>query len=571
MIAVMADTDRLSLRSQALGALPVINHFLARLGLSDLLERHLASGDRRLKLPASTALRVLITNLVIHKEPVYGLGEWARAFDPASLGASQEEVTLLNDDRLGRALDRLFDADRASMVTELVVGAIERFGIDCSQLHNDSTTVTFSGDYRAATGQPRGGKPTPAIVRGHNKDYRPDLKQLLWILTISADGAVPIAFRVADGNTEDSSTHIPTWDTLVTITGDPSFLYVADCKLATRAAMDHIATRRGRFLTVLPKGRKEEAYFREWLQDHSPEWSEILRRPGKHRGDPDEVWASAPSPVPSVEGYRIVWIWSSSKQKADAQWRQDRIEAGCGALASLQERLSGLRTRFHDRVAVEEAATKSLHAAKADRWVGFEVTETVEETFTKTTRGNRTNEATYRRSTRRKFSVVPRIDDAAVAYDARSDGCFPLITNDTAMTEAELLAAHKYQPNLEKRHAQLKGTQLVAPVFLRSPARIEALLLCHFVAMLVQALIERQIRQAMADEQADALPLYPEDRACRAPTAARVLEIFSGLARHRLVEDGQTLRVFQPELSTLQREVLELLGVSPTAYGGQDS
>jgi transposase len=571
MMTVMVDTDHLALRSHELGALPVIDHFLRRLGVTGVLERYLASSDPRLRLPAATALRVLVTNLVIHKEPVYALGEWARVYDPDVLGVSEQEVALLNDDRLGRALDRLFDADRASMVTELVVGAIDRFGIDCSQLHNDSTTVTFSGEYRFATGQPRGGKPTAAIVHGHNKDYRPDLKQLLWILTISADGAVPIAFRVADGNTEDSPTHIPTWDTLVAITGDPTFLYVADCKLASRAAMDHIAGRGGRFLTVLPKGRKEEGYFREWLQTHTPVWSEALRRRGARHGDPDEVWRSAPSPIPSAEGYRIVWIWSSSKAQADAQWRQDRIEAGCAALESVHARVTGPRTRFHERVAVEDAANRALAAAKADRWVGFEVTETLEETFTKTTRGERTNYATYRRSTRKKFGVIPRVDAAAVAYDAKSDGCFPLITNDTTTSAADLLAAHKYQPNLEKRHAQLKGTQLVAPVFLKSPARIEALLLCHFIALLVQALIEREIRQAMATEQAGALPLYPEDRACRAPTAARVLEIFSGLARHNLIEDGQTLRTFQPELSALQREVLGLLGISPAAYTGATS
>jgi hypothetical protein len=50
-----------------------------------------------------------------------------------------------------------------------------------------------------------------------------------------------------------------------------------------------------------------------------------------------------------------------------------------------------------------------------------------------------------------------------------------------------------------------------------------------------------------------------------------VLEIFSGLARHNLIEDGQTLRTFQPELSALQREVLGLLGISPAAYTGATS
>ena len=59
-----------------------------------------------------------------------------------------------------------------------------------------------------------------------SKDHRPDLKQLLFILTMSADGNVPVAFRCADGNTSDSRTHIETWNTLRAVAGRADFLYV---------------------------------------------------------------------------------------------------------------------------------------------------------------------------------------------------------------------------------------------------------------------------------------------------------------------------------------------------------
>jgi hypothetical protein len=39
------------------------------------------------------------------------------------------------------------------------------------------------------------------------------------------------------------------------------------------------------------------------------------------------------------------------------------------------------------------------------------------------------------------------------------------------------------QPSLERRHHQLKGDQLVAPMFLHDPARIEGLMTCHFIAL----------------------------------------------------------------------------------------
>ena len=61
---------------------------------------------------------------------------------------------------------------------------------------------------------------------GHPKDHRPDLKQLLFSLTMTADGGVPVQFRCADGNTNDSETHIETWEALRAVAGKGSQLHI---------------------------------------------------------------------------------------------------------------------------------------------------------------------------------------------------------------------------------------------------------------------------------------------------------------------------------------------------------
>lgn len=128
-------TGPYELTTQVLGPLPIINTFCDRLGLPELLETFLAHHDPRLKLaPAAGIGVVVVRNLVLGREPVYALGEWAAPFDPGLLGLAAGEARLLNDDRVGRGLARLFDADRASLLTRLVLDAVERFGIDCSQL-----------------------------------------------------------------------------------------------------------------------------------------------------------------------------------------------------------------------------------------------------------------------------------------------------------------------------------------------------------------------------------------------------------------------------------------------------
>ncbi len=568
----MNTPEPFTLRSQQLGALPIVNSFLTRMGVARHLDTYLPTDDARLRLTPATVIAVLVRNIVAGHQPVYALGEWAGPYDPAVLGLAPGEVELLNDDRVGRMLDRLFDADRASLITTTVLGMIREFGIDTTQLHNDSTTVTVSGSYPDADGRTRAGKPTPAIVHGHNKDYRPDLLQLLFILTISADGAVPIAYRVADGNTPDDVTHIPTWDELRALVGRPDFLYVADSKLCSKQAMGHIHAHGGRFVTIVPHGRREDTWFRDWAQTHAPAWTQARRAPGARQDDPDRVWRTFEAPAPSVDGYRVIWVHSSSKAARDASARAARIESGLAAIDAVQARLASPKTRIKTKVAAEQAATAALAAAGATRWVGFTLTETTAVGHRQENRGRPGAATRYRRTEKTVLTVTAAIQAEKVAYDAVTDGAFPLVTNDTVMTGAEVLAAYHYQPNLERRHHLLKGEQDVAPVYLETAHRIEALLLCHFLAMLTEALIEREIRTSMSNQGLTGIALYPELRNCPAPSAPRILQIFNDLARHQLInDDGQIVQTFEPQLTDLQQQVLDLLHIPTSIYSSSDA
>lgn len=552
--------------SSQLGALPLIDRFLARIDLAGSLERHLPGGDGRMTLPTATAIGVLVRNLCVAREPLYGLAGWAGVFEPGLLGLEPGQSELLNDDRVGRALDALFDADRGSLLTQLVLRAIREFDIDCGQLHNDSTSLVLHGDYDGADGQERGGKPTVVAARGHSKDHRPDLKQLVLILTVTADGAVPLAHRLAAGNTTDDQTHISTWDELRALTGRTDFLYVADSKLCTREQMSHIDTAGGRFVTVLPRTRREDGQLREWMSAATPDFTEAARRPGKRHGDPDQIYRVAPAPFCSSEGHRIVWVHSSAKALRDETARHQRIQRTLQALAELNERLAGPRARITTRVAAEDAAAEILDHGAAEQYVSFTITETEEQRFRQEKRGRPGKDTRYRKLTRTRFQLKVSVDADAVRHDAASDGCFPLLSNDHDLTDAEILIAYRYQPNLEKRHHQLKSVHQAAPVTLKSPARIEALFACQFIALLCCCLIERELRAAMTRHEITDLPLYPEDRSCTAPTAARVFDHLTPLQRHHLIRDGQAVQTFQPQLTALQAQILELLGVPATAY-----
>ena len=563
----VARAGRCVLHSATVGGLPMVNQLLRRIRLEEFLRDVLPKEDGRTKLSPAKALLVLLRNLLVSREPIYGLGEWAGRYAPDLLGLTENEVGLLNDDRVGRALDKLFAADVPSLVLSVATHVVKEFGLRLDELHNDSTSVSFFGAYLdAATERRLLGRPTLAITFGHSKDHRPDLKQLLFILTVTADGGVPLHFRAASGNVTDDTTHRDTWELLCQLTGRRDFLYVADSKLATRENMAYVHQHQGRFITVLPKTRSEDGVFRRLVTQGQVTWQSLWEKTDDN-GRVIDRYSTSKHPATTTEGYRLVWYHSLRKAELDAVARVGRIERSLKELASLGEKLRSPRTRYRQKAKVEEAVARILQSCGAEAWIITDIETKTEETFRQARRGRPGKDTPYVRKVSTRFDLTYRIDDARVAEDARSDGIFPLITNVADLSELELLKTYKRQPVIEKRFSQLKTDFEVAPVYLKAVHRIQALLSVYFFALLLEALLERELREAMRHKGVESLPLYPEGRACRWPTARRVLDLFETIQRHTLTHGKQPAEVLVTELPRLQRRLLTLLGLPPKHYG----
>ena len=113
--------------------------------LPDILRRCLPPDDVRKILPTVRGLLVLVRNILVSREPIYGVGEWTARYAPDLLDLKPRELKLLNDDRLGRCLDRLFDGLDTDLIMTVVRQVIDEFQLSLEELHNDSTTVSFYG------------------------------------------------------------------------------------------------------------------------------------------------------------------------------------------------------------------------------------------------------------------------------------------------------------------------------------------------------------------------------------------------------------------------------------------
>lgn len=257
------------------------------------------------------------------------------------------------------------------------------------------------------------------------------------------------------------------------------------------------------------------------------------------------------------EGFHLYWYRSSEKRKRDVASRKERLEIALQKLTTLDEKKS--RGRRTERSLLKQA-NQVMERYQVAAWLKVNVTHREEETFTKTSRGKPTPTSTYRRKVKRIPQLVVKKDHEQIARSRAVDGVFPLTTN-AQLSAKEALAAYKYQPNIEKRFSGLKSDFQVAPMFLKSNERIEALMFVVYIADLVAALIQRDLRNAMKKNGIHILRTLPEERPTRTPTWEQIQRLFANHCKYKIFSGGRLLRIFCDELSEQQQHVLDLLNV----------
>ena len=127
-----------------------MNHFLERMRLREFLDKHLPPDDRRTQIDSSPVVLLLLKNLLVSREPVYSIAEWAQNFAPDLFDLWPDQIEHLNDDRVGRCLDRVAQSLDSNLMMDFVTHIVQEFDLDLSELHNDSTIISVFGDYSDA-------------------------------------------------------------------------------------------------------------------------------------------------------------------------------------------------------------------------------------------------------------------------------------------------------------------------------------------------------------------------------------------------------------------------------------
>ena len=538
-----------------ISGIPIIHEIARRIGIRDIITKFIPTHGNE-KFPTVDSLIVLLYNLAKGREPLYKINDWVFKHDGRCFEHFPEEE--INDDALGRALDKLYHADRATMMTEIVVKMIKIFELDLEQFHNDSTTVKAYGKYPEKT--PGGFE----LKRGHSKDHRPDLKQLMFSLSVSADGFVPVHYKAYPGNRTDDSTHIETWEMIKKISNKSDFTYVADSKVCTRKQLDYIVKNGGRIITIIPETWKEGSDVRKELREGKKiSRKKIWRKKTGSFMDEYEYFSLISRKIQTKEGYTVYWIYSNRKNERDKEAREKKL---LNTEKYLGRIISKMNTRnLKKKEQIENAIGEVFKKYSTEKFYHVEINEVKEEEKKQIGLGRPGKNTRYRQIVRHIYTLAWGRNKEELKNASNGDGVFPLLSTDSSIDALEALKAYKYQPRLEKRFTQFKSIHAAAPLLFKRVHRIESVMFLFFLSLMIQALIEREIRLKMSERKVKSLPIYPEGRETVAPTTSKILDQFEGISSYKIM-GGKETKEFRDDLNPLQEQLLHFMGISSPRY-----
>lgn len=501
------------------GPLVLVSHYLGRLGLRELVDRQLPQRGRA-QLTTGEVVVALLCNRLCSPSPLYDVAGWAS-------GAALQELSgvpamLLNDDRLGRALDA-FAPVAEEVRGAACLAAIECCGVDAARLHLDLTALRVAGAYERS-----------AVV---GKGWGPNgvARQVRVLEAVTGEG-VPLYVRPQPGDASELACVGAGLERLAALL-PPGLAVCADSVLGnwkTLLAADQAGLRflcplraqtgfAGRFLDEVGHAALRPVRYASRRECRLP-----AARRTRYRGTL-RAWELTDPETGAQRRFRVAYIWSSEEARSVAEGRERALRTAEQALVRVQRGLGG--RHYPTRKEVEARVAQVLPPVR-----GLIEVET----------GTHSGKPTLR------FSR----DGQAIAEAAAADGVYALATNMPGRLSAgKLLRLYKEQSIVERRHRDLKGPLRVRPIFLQNDERIEALLSVVGLALLVFGLIEADLRRALG-EGGELPGLLPEGRAAR-PTGGNILAAFQGLGL-TYTREGIAL----DRLTATQRRILGLLGVA---------
>jgi hypothetical protein len=468
-----------------------------------------------------------------------------------------EKAEQLNDDRVGRMLDAIYDR-RAAIWGELIGRAARKYEIDLSRLHADTAPIKFAGLFADQAED----ESVPRLEPGYNPQGE-WVRQLKLFALAAGDGHLPVWFDMLSGGEGDSPNYVPQFEA-----------FCEHAQLATRLPLRQVIVLGDR---KMPTAENQLCWLRlgvgyigpTTMQDHHGQtlrellamgqrWTElpyVAQRDAKKRKEERAVYQGLGHTVTLTdpetgERYpvRHLYIHSSALAQRAAKRRRNEMTA----IETELQRIQGLVNKYDYKtpeIVARRVQKKAFKKRPAQRYFEIQVIE-------------------HEERPEAPLELLYTADHKQAAQDTELDGVYLLVAGGpaTSLDDASLLQEWKGQYKVEHCFRLTNQVFLVGPLFLKNPHRIVSLIFLVMVGCLVAGLIERQVRRVLAERHEPIHGLMPEGRDNLRPTVPRILSAFAHYSIvHIRKTDGMLLGHRFAELNAVQQQILDVLGTPSPA------
>lgn len=562
--------------TQKIGSGPILKHFIERMGITKIIDSIVETHSQREALTHGEAVAGLVAYLIQGGKALYRVEEWAQDYSVTDIMFPQYQSGDWTDDRLDDTLDAIYDGGLEGIQGAISANIVSEFSISLNEIHYDTTTVSLYGVYETQDEDQ-----AVVITYGHSKDYRPDLRQIKVGLAISGDGNVPLISNTHDGNTSDSVIPVAYWKRLKQIADTRNFVFIGDCKLASKSNMLDIAENDGFFLSLYPMNIAQQKYIREKrlseemtflpvemeTRNRKPTYEPITQTVEDDKKKEDEhYFVCEETSVLKDDGrkctVRKIYVRSLSLSAQHAETRERHLSKGFSQLGSLEERLN--KRDLTNEKAIQKKADKILKRNKVAGLIDYSIVN--EPIKKKKGRGRPGPNSEYIYEDH--FSLKCSRNEEAIEYDALLDGIFVLICNmpKDKWSEEKVLSLYKCQWKVEGDMHIFKGPFAVSQMYLELPKRICAMMFVVTLALQLYTLINREIANALLKRDKPLVGLMPNNIQSWRPQTNFLLLAFKNIQLIS-VELGDKNKTYVTSLNDLQKEILSLLSVPSYLYG----
>jgi transposase len=502
--------------------------------------------------PGQVVKAMILNGLGFLSAPLYLFGEYFVGKATEHLIGEGVLPEHLNDDKLGRELDKYHQIGTTKIFTAVAIKAAHKFQVEMDSVHLDGTSMSVEGEYKKEIeeiDETRENKleiepemKAIEIVHGYSRDKRPDLKQFIIDMIVTGDGDIPLYLKVDSGNVDDKSVFVERlkefkkqW-TFEGISVADSALYTAD----NLAAMREL-----KWITRVPLSIKEaqnkilDIKESEWKDSQIPSYKIALKE--SDYGGIKQRWVIVESELRK----------KSSIQQVEKQVKK-QLEKAKASLSKLS------RQEFACQAGAKIAIEK---LSKSWKYHQIKEIEYIEKAEYKTAgRPNKLAEPNQI-----KYQVKGQIEtsEEVIEIEKIKAGRFILATNildKNELSDEQVLEEYKAQQSNERGFRFLKDPLFfTSSVFVKTPERVESIAMIMGLCLLVYNLAQRKLRQELA--KFDDGIRNQVNKITNKPTMRWVFQMFQAV--HLVIINGQKQ---MSNLTEEREKIVRYLGKNCSKY-----